>query len=130
MSPEVLAHAMEPFYTARADGTGTGLGLAMVYGFIRQSGGDVQITSTPGQGTTVQLMLPLCRAAGVPLVMGIQRRERGADGVQRYFNSLAVLDAERTEFDARRALAQAIRAEAAHYVALSLATAGGVPVAR
>lgn len=43
---------------------------------------------------------------------------------------LAVLDAERTEFDARRALAQAIRAEAAHYVALSLATAGGVPVAR
>lgn len=64
MSPEVLAHAMEPFYTARADGTGTGLGLAMVYGFIRQSGGDVQITSTPGQGTTVQLMLPLCRADG------------------------------------------------------------------
>lgn len=64
MSPEVLAHAMEPFYTARADGTGTGLGLAMVYGFIRQSGGDVQITSTLGQGTTVQLMLPLCRADG------------------------------------------------------------------
>lgn len=59
MPPEVLAHAMEPFFTARADGTGTGLGLAMVYGFIRQSGGDVQIASAPGQGTTVTLTLPL-----------------------------------------------------------------------
>lgn len=59
MPPEVLAHAMEPFFTARANGTGTGLGLAMVYGFIRQSGGDVHIASAPGEGTTVRLTLPL-----------------------------------------------------------------------
>lgn len=59
MPPEVLAHAMEPFFTARRDGTGTGLGLAMVYGFIRQSGGDIAIDSAPGQGTTVRLVLPL-----------------------------------------------------------------------
>jgi CheY-like chemotaxis protein len=59
MPPEVLAHAMEPFFTARSDGTGTGLGLAMVYGFIRQSGGDIAISSGPGQGTTVRLTLPL-----------------------------------------------------------------------
>jgi signal transduction histidine kinase/HAMP domain-containing protein len=59
MTPEVLAHAMEPFFTARGDGTGTGLGLAMVYGFIRQSGGDIAITSAPGLGTTVRLTLPL-----------------------------------------------------------------------
>ncbi|RYH06055.1 ATP-binding protein [Tropicimonas sp. IMCC6043] len=58
MPPEVLAHAMEPFFTARGDGSGTGLGLAMVYGFIRQSGGDVQIDSTQGQGTRVRLSLP------------------------------------------------------------------------
>lgn len=58
MTPEVLAHAMEPFFTARGDGTGTGLGLAMVYGFIRQSGGDITINSAPGQGTTVRLTLP------------------------------------------------------------------------
>ncbi|MDO9526201.1 MAG: ATP-binding protein [Gemmobacter sp.] len=62
MSPAVLRHAMEPFYTARRDGTGTGLGLAMVYGFIRQSGGDVQIVSVEGQGTTVRLSLPLWTA--------------------------------------------------------------------
>lgn len=62
MPPDVLAHAMEPFFTARADGTGTGLGLAMVYGFIRQSGGDVHISSALGKGTTVRLTLPLCTA--------------------------------------------------------------------
>ncbi|MBK4216780.1 HAMP domain-containing protein [Paracoccus caeni] len=60
MSPDVLARAMEPFYTARPDGTGTGLGLAMVYGFIRQSGGDVEIQSSPGRGTIVSLKLDLC----------------------------------------------------------------------
>lgn len=59
MSPEVLTHAMEPFFTARGDGTGTGLGLAMVYGFIRQSGGDIVISSAANQGTSVRLILPL-----------------------------------------------------------------------
>ncbi|MFT7391594.1 MAG: nitrogen-specific signal transduction histidine kinase/HAMP domain-containing protein [Paracoccaceae bacterium] len=65
MTPEVLAHAMEPFFTARADGAGTGLGLAMVYGFIRQSGGDIQIASAPGLGTTVRLTLPLHPSAAL-----------------------------------------------------------------
>jgi CheY-like chemotaxis protein len=69
MAPEVLRHAMEPFFTARRDGTGTGLGLAMVYGFIRQSGGDLQIASEVGQGTTVRLILPCLTpgAQGAPL---------------------------------------------------------------
>ena len=71
MPPEVLAHAMEPFFSARADGTGTGLGLAMVYGFIRQSGGDIAITSAPGQGTTVRLTLPLqAEARGTTCSLG------------------------------------------------------------
>jgi CheY-like chemotaxis protein len=58
MSPDVLAHAVEPFFTTRGDGTGTGLGLAMVYGFIRQSGGDLDISSKVGEGTVVRLLLP------------------------------------------------------------------------
>ena len=64
MSPEVLDHAMEPFYSARDDGSGTGLGLPMVYGFIRQSGGEMQIQSEPGRGTTVRLSLPRLTRAG------------------------------------------------------------------
>ncbi|MBS0123686.1 sensor histidine kinase [Thetidibacter halocola] len=68
MPPEVLVQAMEPFFTARADGAGTGLGLAMVYGFIRQSGGDITIDSTVGEGTRVCLTLPLAAVAtsGLP----------------------------------------------------------------
>jgi len=58
MSPEVLAHAFEPFYTTKGLGKGTGLGLAQVYGIARQSGGDVKIESQSGQGTTVSILLP------------------------------------------------------------------------
>ncbi len=67
MSAEALEHAMEPFYTARGDGTGTGLGLAMVYGFIRQSGGDVQISSAQGAGTIVRMILPEVASEAPPV---------------------------------------------------------------
>ena len=60
MTHEVLAHAYEPFYTTKEVGRGTGLGLAMVYGFMQQSGGGVQIDSQVGHGTTVTLYLPRC----------------------------------------------------------------------
>ncbi|MGN6282381.1 PAS domain S-box protein [Frateuria sp.] len=58
MPPEVIARAFDPFYTTKPQGQGTGLGLSMVYGFARQSGGQVRIDSTPGQGTTVTIYLP------------------------------------------------------------------------
>ncbi|WP_122072021.1 ATP-binding protein [Pseudophaeobacter sp. EL27] len=61
MSPEVLRHATEPFYSNREDGTGTGLGLSMVDGFVHQSGGHLSLTSQtegPNQGTTVTLRFP------------------------------------------------------------------------
>lgn len=58
MTPEAAAHAFEPFYTTKPIGQGTGLGLSMVYGFARQSGGFVQIDSTLGVGTAVSVYLP------------------------------------------------------------------------
>ncbi|AWN50712.1 hybrid sensor histidine kinase/response regulator [Methylobacterium sp. 17Sr1-1] len=58
MPPEILARVMEPFFTTKEEGRGTGLGLAMVYGFAKQSGGTVRITSEIGQGTTVRLLFP------------------------------------------------------------------------
>ncbi|MFV4759208.1 ATP-binding protein [Citrobacter freundii] len=58
MSQAVKAQVFEPFFTTKQTGSGSGLGLSMVYGFVRQSGGRVEIESAPGQGTTVRLQLP------------------------------------------------------------------------
>jgi len=58
MSPQVMAKAFDPFFTTKPIGQGTGLGLSMIYGFARQSGGLAQIDSTLGVGTTVCLLLP------------------------------------------------------------------------
>jgi signal transduction histidine kinase/CheY-like chemotaxis protein len=58
MSEATVVRAVEPFFTTKGDGKGTGLGLPMVYGFARQSGGAMQIVSEPGQGTTVALLIP------------------------------------------------------------------------
>ena len=58
MSPQVLAQAFEPFFTTKADGQGTGLGLSMVFGFVKQSDGHIEISSVVGQGTRVQLYFP------------------------------------------------------------------------
>jgi signal transduction histidine kinase len=58
MSSEVLARAFDPFYTTKAPGQGTGLGLSQVYGFVKQSEGYISIESQPGMGTTVNIYLP------------------------------------------------------------------------
>jgi CheY-like chemotaxis protein len=58
MMPDTIAKAFEPFFTTKPIGSGTGLGLSMIYGFARQSGGQVRIHSSVGAGTTVVIYLP------------------------------------------------------------------------
>ncbi len=71
MSPDVLAHAVEPFFTTKEVGKGTGLGLSMTYGFVKQSGGDVKIYSEQGIGTAVKLYLPIARANALDPLLNV-----------------------------------------------------------
>jgi signal transduction histidine kinase len=71
MSPSVAARATEPFFTTKGQGKGTGLGLAMVHGFLQQSRGRLEIRSEMGRGTTVRMILPVHHGPS---------RRRGAGG--------------------------------------------------
>jgi len=62
IAPAILDRVFEPFFTTKAVGEGTGLGLSMVYGFVKQSGGHIEIVSREGVGTTIRLFLPCAGA--------------------------------------------------------------------
>src|SRR5690606_18297633 len=67
MSEEVRQRAFEPFYTTKPEGEGTGLGLSMAYGFVRQSGGHIRIDSEVGKGTSVVIYLPRVSVEDIPV---------------------------------------------------------------
>jgi len=77
MDANTMARAFEPFFTTKEFGTGSGLGLSQIYGFIKQSAGHVRIYSEPGQGTTVTLYLPRATEDPAPESVAAEEASRG-----------------------------------------------------
>lgn len=88
MPPEIVQRVFEPFFTTKEVGKGSGLGLSMVYGFVKQSGGHVSIYSRVGQGTSVKLYLP--RATSAPRALAVEEPE----ALRKSFGSKVVLVVE------------------------------------
>jgi PAS domain S-box-containing protein len=78
MPPEVVKSAFDPFFTTKDVGKGSGLGLSMIYGFVKQSGGHVEIDSEPGNGTAVKIFLP--RSVNAPAFRSTDDREQQPRG--------------------------------------------------
>jgi PAS domain S-box-containing protein len=108
MAPEIRQRAFEPFYTTKGPSAGTGLGLSMVYGFVKQSGGHVQLCSEPGRGTTVRLYLP-ARGEATP-----RKAPRAAAGQRRAVGGTILV----VEDDARVRRVSARRLKALGYGAI------------
>jgi len=99
MDEATRTHAFEPFFTTKGPAQGAGLGLAMVYGIVRQSGGSVELRSTPGAGTSVRIHLPRGEVVGVSRPVSEQSSSRGL--------VLLVEDEPRVRAQARRLLQRA-----------------------
>jgi signal transduction histidine kinase/CheY-like chemotaxis protein len=84
MTPDVLEHVFEPFFTTKPVGKGTGLGLSQIFGFVRQSGGEIEIKSSPGRGTTLTMYLPrhVGEETSQPLAAADSPAERPAEAVR------------------------------------------------
>jgi len=80
IAPDVLPHVFEPFFTTKGPGEGSGLGLSMVYGFINQSGGRVVLSSTQGEGTVAEILLPRASADAQVCDDAVQRSTPAGHG--------------------------------------------------
>ncbi|NJD86548.1 MAG: PAS domain S-box protein, partial [Betaproteobacteria bacterium] len=91
MTPEVRRRAIEPFFTTKGRARGTGLGLAMAFGFARRAGGSLSIYSEPGKGTTITILLPACTDEARAAVAGPEAGQALPHGTER----VLVVDDER-----------------------------------
>jgi len=80
ISPDIIGEVFQPFFTTKSPGEGSGLGLSMVYGFARQSGGSIEVSSDVGQGTTVKLYLPRTTAAKSDALTAVANVEKPVGG--------------------------------------------------
>ncbi|HWV07763.1 PAS domain S-box protein [Ralstonia sp.] len=86
MSPQVLEQAFDPFFSTKPEGEGTGLGLSMAYGFVKQSGGHIRLYSEDGEGTTVRVYLP--RSTG----MAVEPARSKASGLKHGNETILVVE--------------------------------------
>jgi CheY-like chemotaxis protein len=114
MSEEVKAHIFEPFFTTKASGSGTGLGLAMVYGAVEQNGGSIEVSSEPGRGSSFRIWLPETRGPRVARQLPKADLPRGTETVLLVEDEAAVREVTREQLEALgyRVLACANAAEA------------------
>jgi len=99
MSDEIRARIFEPFFTTKSAGSGTGLGLAMAYGAVEQNGGFIEVVSTPGQGASFRIVLPMARGEKSEVKPNEAEAPRGSETVLLVEDEASVRDVTRAQLE-------------------------------